>query len=366
MMAIYLIGALCLGLGYFLLLSKYATLWESLSIYLEEDKSRSEKVSVLVPFRNEESNLPVLIKSIQELAESMHEIEFIFINDHSTDSSVKILEALIPGARVLNLEKETGKKAGVSEGIRYATGDIILQTDADCILPSDWINEMVRPFEDSAIKLVSGPVRFTDAKNFWGKLVNLDFAALIAIGAAHIEWGKPLMCNGANMAYRKREVEDMAFNTEKASGDDVFLLQYIAKNHQDSICFLKSKRALVYTDGPKTFTEFWNQRLRWSSKNGDYEDKTNIWVLIMIWLYNVIIVVSLMSLHPTGFLVAAFLILFKILAEDKFYGTFSEFFGINLWFKNLLFGQPFHILYMVILPPISQLLKYKWKERKVR
>jgi len=80
----------------------------------------------------------------------------------------------------------------------------------------------------------------------------------------------------------------------------------------------------------------------------------------------VVIVLSFLSFNSVGYTVVAFLVVLKVLAENKFYRSFSSFFSLSGWFKTILIGQPFHILYMAILPPLSQVIKYQWKERKVK
>jgi cellulose synthase/poly-beta-1,6-N-acetylglucosamine synthase-like glycosyltransferase len=366
MIIIYLIIVLAIGLGYFMLLSKYGKLWEEIPRNEETSVDKIYSISVLIPFRNEEKNLPALTLSFSRLNKGKHTVEFVFINDHSDDNSVSAIKDNLSTARILELEDGSGKKLAITKGIANANGDIILQTDADCVVHSEWISEMVEPFNSLDVNLVSGPVKFFSSNKFWSKLVNLDFAALIAIGAAHIKWGKPMLCNGANMAYRKSLVEGLEYNTEKASGDDVFLLQHAASVSIEGVVFKKSEKAIVETNGPNSFLEFWNQRLRWSSKNSDYSDKLNVWILGGIWFYNALILISLLTFSPVFLLGAVFLIIVKVISEDSFYGKFSEFFGFNLWFTNIFVGQPFHILYMAILPPLSQILKYKWKERKVK
>jgi cellulose synthase/poly-beta-1,6-N-acetylglucosamine synthase-like glycosyltransferase len=134
----------------------------------------------------------------------------------------------------------------------------------------------------------------------------------------------------------------------------------------EGICFNQTQDAIVMTSGPQHFREFWNQRIRWASKNGDYDLKQNTVILAFVWFYNVVIVLSFLSFNSVGYTVAAFLVVLKVLAENKFYRSFSTFFSLSGWFKTILLGQPFHILYMAILPPLSQVLKYQWKERKLK
>jgi hypothetical protein len=79
-----------------------------------------------------------------------------------------------------------------------------------------------------------------------------------------------------------------------------------------------------------------------------------------------VILLSFLSFSSLGCTAAALLVVLKVLAEDKFYSSFSSFFSLLGWFKTILIGQPFHIMYMAILPPLSQVLKYQWKERKLK
>lgn len=368
MIIVYILLVLFIGVWYWWLLTKYTQLWISIDTSATEGAANKFSVSIIIPFRNEADNLNTLLHSLDNLKTEKHDVEIIFINDHSSDEGVRLINeyGLSQKYVIISLDKESGKKGGIAVGWAAAQGDIILQTDADCRLEPNWLVEMVKPFADEQINLVSGPVAYLENQGFLNHLLALDFAALITIGASHIQWGQPLICNGANLAYRISLTTHANLNSEKASGDDVFLLQSAYLKNPRSILFLKLKEAIVKTNSPKTFGEFWNQRLRWSSKNGDYAIKKNVWILVGVWFFNILILTSLISLQPIGLLVAVFLILIKILAEEKFYKSFIPFFQMNKWFKTILLGQPFHILYMTILPPLSQLLRYKWKGRKLK
>jgi len=321
-----------------------------------------------VPFRNEVANLPSLLASFECLQFSNHKVEFIFINDHSSDGGDLVIKNYTGNLIVKLIDsKSQGKKNAMREAWQHCEGNVILQTDADCIVPINWINVMLAPFQKGEVILAAGPVDFFEESSFWKRLVRLDFQALIAIGAAHIAWQKPMICNAANLAYRKELIDKATLNDDMASGDDVFLLQSAYKmNSENGIAFVKSMRGIVKTAGPATFSEFWHQRLRWASKNGAYDIRENTWILAGVWLYNVLILLCVVTASALSVTIALFLIILKVLAEDKFYSRFQAFFGKELWFTNLLLGQPFHILYMAIVPPLSQVLKYQWKERKLR
>lgn len=371
-MIAYLFIVLLAGIAYTSLLKQYARLWNALPEKNTQNRAQwqaKSNVSLLIPFRNEVNNLDALICTLSELTLDNSKLQILFINDHSTDGAEEIIQNYEGPLNIelLELTDTTGKKAAIRKGWEHCNGEIILQTDADCLLPKRWLQAMLAPFAEDKTLLACGPVKFTSPKNFWQRIVALDFTALIAIGAAHISWGKPLICNAANLAYRTKLVSGgVALNDKRASGDDVFLLQSAFQKQPDGIAFVKNINALVETAGPASFSAFWNQRLRWASKNGEYDIPYNKWILVGIWLYNLLIVLSFLTFSAVGATAAAFLILIKVLAEDTFYSSFSDFFSLQTWSKNILLGQPFHILYMAILPPLSQCIKYQWKERTIK
>lgn len=368
MITVYIVFTFLLAVFYNLLLTKYGKLWKNIPEIegIISSKKSTSFISILIPFRNEANSLPRLIKSLNQLEVSGIELEVIFINDHSADSSCDILNLCKLPFSVLHLEDKKGKKAAIESGLEKSRGDIIFQTDADCVLPQQWVPSMLQSFDHPLINFVSGPVIYFEPKNFWQKIVALDFSSLIAIGAAHINWQKPLMCNGANMAYRRSLVANVNIHLDKASGDDVFLLQSAFNLQQNSIRFCKNKQAIVKTEGPKSLSFFWNQRLRWASKNSDYDSRFNTVLMICIWLYNFTIVGSVLSFSKLGILVAFFLLLIKTISELNFYNNYMQFMCVKKGYFLILLGQLFHVAYMAILPIFSQLLSYKWKARVVK
>jgi poly-beta-1,6-N-acetyl-D-glucosamine synthase len=89
-MIVYIVVVLVMGLGYYSLLSKYTELWNSI-IPLTIDDSFVTSVTIVIPFRNEAQNLGALIKSLNDLELGHHQVEVLFINDHSTDNSVNVI-----------------------------------------------------------------------------------------------------------------------------------------------------------------------------------------------------------------------------------------------------------------------------------
>ena len=100
---------------------------------IQEVKQDGKLLSVIIPFRNEEANLPSLIKSIQAQAVLPHEI--LFIDDHSLDKGKKLLESVFLGKSFVSIislpDLVEGKKGAIDFGVKLSTGDYCLTLDAD-------------------------------------------------------------------------------------------------------------------------------------------------------------------------------------------------------------------------------------------
>ena len=107
----------------------------------------SDTVSIILSFRNEQDNLPELIRRLQLLADGRTEnFEFIFVNDCSNDRSRELLlEARAKDQRVklITTARRVGPSEGVLAGLAAATGDAMIYMDCDLQDPPELIPEML-------------------------------------------------------------------------------------------------------------------------------------------------------------------------------------------------------------------------------
>lgn len=91
--------------------------------------------SIVVPFHNEEDNLPVLYRRLTSVMENIgEEYELIFVDDGSTDRTQVILKeicALDPRVAGVRLRRNFGQTAALAAGFDHATGEIIIAMDGD-------------------------------------------------------------------------------------------------------------------------------------------------------------------------------------------------------------------------------------------
>jgi cellulose synthase/poly-beta-1,6-N-acetylglucosamine synthase-like glycosyltransferase len=98
---------------------------------------------------------------------------------------------------------------------------------------------------------------------------------------------KPLLCNGANIAYEKTLFNELNVyeKDDIASGDDMFMLHKAYSSYPDKVKYLKAKSAIVKTAPCKTWKALFQQRLRWAGKVKYFDSKESI--LVLFFLYSI-------------------------------------------------------------------------------
>ncbi len=116
------------------------------------------RVSIIIPCRNEEKNLPSLLSSLRAL--EYQNIEIIVVDDHSTDRTYEIAQAAGDVRVVRAGEKPpewAGKNWACLTGAKVAQGEYLLFTDADTIHAPDSLTKAVRFCAEEKADLVSAP-----------------------------------------------------------------------------------------------------------------------------------------------------------------------------------------------------------------
>ena len=264
---------------YYLLVGFFILGWQRITaIPLENNGKHHDFISVVAPVRNEEKNIAGLLQGMERQSLSKDQFELIIVDDHSEDRTVEIINEFIRsssiGVRLQHHEfyasqNTSPKKSAITQGIAEARGEIIAMTDGDCRVGPNWLESILHAFDREEVKFVSGAVVLEGPDALFSDMQAIEFASLIGAGAAMINFNYPLMCNGANLAFKKsafNHVNGYHGNTETSTGDDVFLMQKIHKSFPNSVIFLKDRRALVYTDAKESLPSLLSQRKRWASK----------------------------------------------------------------------------------------------------
>ncbi len=307
-----------------------------------KDVEPSVFISVLIPIKNERKHLRLLLKCLLQQKYPKALVEFIFIDDHSTDSPEKIFPH-IPSFFLLKNDGK-GKKAALECGLKKASGELVVTIDADCMFHRNWLRAIAQVYVETKADMLICPVRIAPVKTFWGKMQAVEFQSLAASAAGAALAKHPIMCNGANLAFKRSLVEDKedVFNQKYASGDDMFLMQY-AKQQRAEIAYVKSPYAMASTL-PVGWKQFWRQRFRWTSKSGGYRDWDVIFVGFIVALANL----SLLVLPFFSLEIGLMAWLFKFCVDACLLSISSSFFRQQhlLWLTVLI--TPFYPLYMLV------------------
>ncbi|MBD7984497.1 glycosyltransferase family 2 protein [Sporosarcina sp. Sa2YVA2] len=295
-------------LVFFCLFIVFQVLYIFVPLYSSRKKEKTypsvEKgISVLIPAYNENLVIENCISGLFQV--SYGHMEIIFINDGSTDLTLKTLQKLLllnitekvktdtlshekvrkvyrsaiyPNIYVLD-KANGGKADALNAGICYASHDIIITLDADSVLDSQSLTEINRTFEDDTIVAAGGLVHVLQGYHHNGNSFNPSFHASNLIRFQVVRYLTGFYMNkttqstlnamtviaGAFGAFRK-DVLFQAGGYRKTVGEDMDITLRI----QELIgTILKGKRiafipeAICYTECPASLKSLYNQRIRW-------------------------------------------------------------------------------------------------------
>ncbi|TBM18004.1 glycosyltransferase, partial [Hafnia alvei] len=109
------------------------------------------KISLVVPVFNEEDTIPIFYKAVREYEPlNEYEVEIVFINDGSKDSTENIINALAISdelVKPLSFTRNFGKEPALFAGLDHATGDAVIPIDVDLQDPIDVIPHLIEKWK---------------------------------------------------------------------------------------------------------------------------------------------------------------------------------------------------------------------------
>lgn len=365
-----------------LIILGYIRGWRSLPTFnLSENFEPKTPISLLIPARNEADNIAICLHAIAAQNYPKHLLEVIVIDDHSTDGTDEGVKKLnFDFVKVIYLKDHLQgratnayKKAGIAYGISQSKNELIVTTDADCESGKDWLRYLAACYETTGAKFIAAPVQFHLETSLIEQFQSLDFAGMMGVTGAGIHTRLMRMCNGANLAYQRAAYD--AINgfegiNQKASGDDMLLMQKVVKVFPDGIQYLKNTAATVLTKAQPTLNDFLRQRIRWASKSGDYQEVqvTLILALVFFFCCNILLSLLLALVYGGGLIwVFVFQLLVKTILDFFFLRMMAHFFERKDLMGVFMPAQLMHIAYIIVVGFAANLKrKYVWKGREVR
>jgi cellulose synthase/poly-beta-1,6-N-acetylglucosamine synthase-like glycosyltransferase len=232
-------------------------------------------VSVVIPVHNESKRIEGLLRSLGE--QDYPRTECIFIDDRSEDESANLIAAFIESkgvrlsTRVISLKENPGpnfKQFALARGIELSSGEFLLFTDADCVLPPSWIRGMVKRMSDDRVGAVIGPVlKQSEGKGFFNSYQCFDhgiryvyLAGATGLGAAGGGFGNNLIL--------RRACLDAVGGYDRippSPTEDAALISIIRASTDYKIRAALGADVHVITHGENTWKSLINQTLRWNN-----------------------------------------------------------------------------------------------------
>ncbi|WP_159437453.1 glycosyltransferase [Hymenobacter daecheongensis] len=332
---------------------------------------------MLIAARNEAENLPALLQDLQQQALPLTHFEVLVVDDHSADATAAVVRQWAAQVayplRLISLTELsghlTGKKVAIQAALAAARAPWVVCTDADCRVPPGWLAAHAALATEAAVQLVSGPVLLT-GRGWLAELQGVELAGLVGVGAAGIGQGRPTMCNGANLGYRKTAfaaVGGFAGNEHVASGDDEFLLHKIQAAYPAGIRFLSEPTAIVRTAAQPTLRALLQQRVRWASKWRHYQQPAPRRLAVLVLLANLALfsglLLSFFQPQLRLWTLAAWAL--KLGADGWFLLPVLGLFGRRRWLAWLPLLQLAYAPYALLTGLLGLRGGYVWKGREV-
>ena len=351
--------------GYFL-----QTVWFILGLQKKfPKKSLSElpDATVIVAARNEGNNILACLEALNNLEYPEGKLEIILVDDKSTDYTGEIISSFIsdkPKFKKIVTKKEIGHLKGktnaIANAIEQAKGEIILTTDADCIVSPTWARTLASYYNDD-VAIVNG---FTvqDAQTQFAGMQHLDFVFLLSVASGTINYDKPLSCIGNNMSFRKSAYTEVGGyeNLPFSVTEDFNLLFAIHKLKKYKIIYPLDIEGLVTTLPCPDLKTLYRQKKRWGV-GGMKSPLRGYLIMSLGWVAHLAIILLPFFYTSAGLsllffkLIIDYLFLYFVLNELKLTSTLKYFFAFEIYY----------ILYVVLLPfAVLPSRKVMWKGRE--
>lgn len=331
------------------------------------------KFSIIVPFRNEAENLPILLESLSKLNYPMELFEVILVDDFSEEEFSIPLSSraqsrdniqIINNIRVSN----SPKKDAIVTAMQITNTDWIITTDADCTVNANWLLTLDNYIQLHDVAMIAGAVTYDCGNSFLHHFQQLDLASLQGATIGSFGINKGFMCNGANFAYTKtffQQLNGFSGNDGIASGDDVFLLQKAIAKSPGKVHYLKSKNTIVTTKPLNNWKSLFYQRVRWASKTSSYQSTFGKGLGLLVFAGNLswFFLLGSWFLGLTTFQNVLLLITLKFSVDTVLIYKTNQFLT-KTKVQYLILSSLFYPFFSTSVALYSLFGKYEWKGRK--
>ncbi len=320
---------------------------------IPESKAVTNKlpnVSVLITCRNEEEDLPGCLNSLAHLSYPEDKLQIVLIDDNSTDNTAHLLKSF--AEKIEHVEFYSAdefpsthleaKARGIARAVSKATGEWLFITDADGIIPENWIQHMLDGATNDTGMIVG--TTETLSPTLVGKMEKIASVYTIPIGWGFAGWGIPINALGPNMAIRKSVYEKHG-GLEGANfrvAEDHAMFNLVNKNGYQTIHHM-DEHTKIKLNPVQSFKQIISQQRRWvkGGFEGNLSEKIIIGLMLTFGFFFCSFTLFLMIFYPVyGFSFASI----KFIMDFLVYWMYGE----KTKISGLLLSSPFSFIYTLL------------------
>ncbi len=355
----------------------YHIYWQKVNSHFFTDNSilnneNNLKLTFLCAFRNEEKHLINFLKCIK-YTKTRQNWNWILINDHSSDNSIRIIEDFIDSNSDINISVISlspnifGKKSAIDLGVRKANTDWIYCLDADVLFTESNINQLINETIKSNAKLAFGSIKYEGGTSFIENYQIIENTALIALGRYHYFHNNPTVGNAANMLFQKKyylELEPYKNNLKVMGGDDIFFIEKSWQKKDHSLYLSNNSNTAFTTYVLKNWGELISQRIRWAQKTKFQSTKKTQFSQIYLALFFLIFWGLIIHFWVNGvYAVSLLLLSFQVISNQIFLQGFLKKYNQKVSPFRIIQASLFQPFFILFIGFAQFFTKGTWKDR---
>jgi len=211
---------------------------------IKKDSDYTPSVSIIVPTYNECEVINYKLKNLEILEYPSNRTQMIFVDSHSSDSTVALIKAFTNNHPNLNIKiieenDRKGKSYALNKALKICDGDVVIVSDADCFWPPNILEKSLSYLSDPTVGAISGPKKLLNSISSWvTRSEDQYLKSMNIIKLADSKTSSTVFFEGGFSAYKKEVID--SFDPYETGSDDCGSVIKLFENNY---------RALMLTEG---------------------------------------------------------------------------------------------------------------------
>jgi cellulose synthase/poly-beta-1,6-N-acetylglucosamine synthase-like glycosyltransferase len=334
-------------------------------------------VSIIIPCKDEGEHIGAALDDLAGQDYPQERCQIIVIDDRSVDSTGDVARSKtgqFTNLTVLTIEScppdVSPKKHAIQQGLKEATGEILVTTDGDCRFKPGWISSLISCFSMD-VGVVTGLTVFDrDRKEpFWQKMQQTDYLSHSFFAAGAIANDAAFNCNGSNLAIRREAFEAIGGYDQfqqVVTGDDTLLIQHIRRDGKWKIHFCTYPDSVVRSWPEETPRQVFNQRLRWGSGGFSYSPVVLAFTLATFIFFILLFLSPIFWIAGSVTLLWVAFFLLKVIQEGRVMAAGWKIFSIKPDWSVFVALELVHIPAVLTFSILGHLYGFRWKGQRLK